>query len=100
MTDFTTLESFYPFYLSQHQKLWNRRLHFIGTTCVLFLVFCSLVLQSAWPLVGLPFAGYGFAWAGHFFIEKNQPATFTYPVYSLICDFRMYLDIWRGRLSA
>jgi hypothetical protein len=97
---FTSVGAFYPFYLSQHRVRWNRRLHFIGTSFVLLLVAAALVLRNGWPLAGLPLAGYGFAWAGHFFYEKNRPATFTHPIYSLICDFRMYWDIWRGRLSA
>jgi hypothetical protein len=97
---FNTVGAFYPFYLSQHRVRWNRRLHFIGTSTVCLLAVAALVSRDGWLLAGLPLAGYGFAWAGHFFFEKNRPATFTYPVYSLICDFRMYGDIWRGRVSA
>jgi hypothetical protein len=97
---FSSVGAFYPFYLSQHQVRWNRRLHFVGTTLVLLLVVASVALHSGWPVVALPLAGYGFAWIGHFFFEKNRPATFTHPIYSLICDFRMYWDIWRGRVSA
>jgi hypothetical protein len=97
---FASVDAFYPFYLSQHRARWNRRLHFVGTTLVFVLVAAALATRNAWPLAALPLAGYGFAWAGHFFFEKNRPATFTYPVYSLVCDFRMYWDIWRGRLSA
>ena len=48
----------------------------------------------------MPLAGYGFAWIGHYFFERNRPATFSHPIYSLLCDFRMYWDVWRGRLSA
>jgi hypothetical protein len=97
---FACVGAFYPFYLSQHRVRWNRRMHFIGTTCLFLLVIAAVVLRTPWLLLGLPLAGYGFAWAGHFFFEKNRPATFTYPLYSLICDFRMYWDIWRGRVSA
>ena len=99
-SSFASIGAFYPFYLSQHRVRWNRRLHFVGTTLVLLLAILAVVLRSEWPLVGLPLAGYGFAWAGHFFFEKNRPATFTYPLYSLLCDFRMYFDVWRGRVSA
>jgi hypothetical protein len=97
---FNSVGAFYPFYLSQHQVRWNRRLHFVGTTTVLLLAATALALGNGWLLFGLPLAGYGFAWAGHFFFEKNRPATFTHPLYSLMCDFRMYWDIWRGRISA
>ncbi|MNE19968.1 hypothetical protein D3C80_1130690 [compost metagenome] len=50
-------------------------------------------------LLALPFAGYGFAWVGHFFFEKNRPATFKHPLYSLIGDFAMYRDMLRGKVS-
>jgi hypothetical protein len=99
-SSFTSVRAFYPFYLGQHRVRWNRRMHFVGTTLVLLLATAALVLRNGWPLVGLPLAGYGFAWVGHFFFERNRPATFTHPVYSLVCDFRMYWDVWRGRLSA
>lgn len=97
---FANVGAFYPFYLSQHRVRWNRRLHFFGTSVLLLLLVAAVALRNAWLLIGLPIAGYGFAWAGHFFFEKNRPATFTHPIYSLICDFWMYWDIWRGRLSA
>ncbi len=97
---FTSVGAFYPFYLSQHQVRWNRRLHFVGTTVVLLLAASAPVLRNGWLLAGVPLAGYAFAWAGHFFFEKNQPTSLTYPIYSLLCDFRMYWDIWRGRVSA
>jgi hypothetical protein len=97
---FASIGAFYPFYLSQHQVRWNRRLHFIGTSLVIGLAVYAAAAASLRPLAALPLAGYGFAWAGHFFFEKNRPATFRYPLYSLVCDFRMYADIWRGRLAA
>jgi hypothetical protein len=92
--------AFYPFYLSQHRTRWNRRLHFIGTSAVLVLALIAIAARSPWPLLGMPLAGYGFAWIGHYVFEHNRPATFSHPVYSLMCDFRMYWDVWRGRLSA
>jgi hypothetical protein len=90
---YTTFKEFYPFYLSQHCEPMNKLLHFIGTTLVLFLVVRAIVLLK-WPLILLAFVcGYGFAWIGHFFIEKNKPATFQYPVYSLMGDFMMWWEI-------
>jgi len=97
---YTSVDAFYPFYLSQHKVRWNRRMHFIGTSLVLLLAAEALAAGDWRPLAALPLAGYGFAWAGHFFFEKNRPATFQYPLYSLVCDFRMYADIWLGRLTA
>jgi hypothetical protein len=65
-SSFTSVGKFYPFYLSQHRVRWNRRMHFVGTTLVLLLAIAALVQRNGWPLVGLPLAGYGFAWLGHF----------------------------------
>ena len=89
---------FYPDYLRAHQNRTNRRLHFVGTSLVILLAAWILATSAwAWLLV-LPVAGYGFAWAGHFWFERNRPATFTYPLYSLMGDFRMYFDMWTGRI--
>jgi hypothetical protein len=48
--------------------------------------------------MAVPIAGYGFAWVGHFFFEKNKPATFKYPLWSLRSDFKMYFDILSGKI--
>ena len=61
----------------------------MGTTIV-WLALALAVLDSPRWLFLAPVAGYGFAWVGHFFFEKNRPATFTYPLWSLRADFRMY----------
>ena len=104
MTDFPTkkyktFKSFYPFYLSQHQNLVCRRLHFIGSSLIIFMLV-YILLSSAWILLWtLPLLGYGFAWLGHFFFEKNKPATFTYPWYSLLGDWVMYKDILTGKVK-
>jgi hypothetical protein len=95
---FPTFADFYPHYLRQHQNRTNRRLHFLGTSLVILLA-AWILASGAWPwLLALPVAGYGFAWAGHFHFERNRPATFTHPLYSLIGDFRMYADMWTGRI--
>jgi hypothetical protein len=91
-------EEFWPFYVSQHRHPTNRALHFVGTTLVLGAVAAS-VLVSPLYLLAAPLAGYGFAWVGHFFFEKNRPATFTYPLWSLRGDFRMYRLTWLGRMG-
>jgi len=96
---YTSLAEFYPFYLSQHQSRVNRRLHFVGTSLLLLLLLLTALSRSYGLLFGLPVVGYGFAWIGHFAFEKNKPATFKYPFYSLTCDFLMYRDMILGRLS-
>ena len=82
---------FYPFYLSQHQNSVCRLLHFIGTSIIILLLI--FYVDSAKDLLFIPLVGYGFAWMGHFFFEKNKPATFEYPLYSLMGDFVMFWQI-------
>lgn len=96
---FNRFSEFYPFYLSEHQDRVNRRLHFVGTTLVIALVLFALVTQQWLWLLAVPFAGYGFAWVGHFFFEKNKPATFNHPIYSFLGDWVMYKDILTGKIK-
>lgn len=88
---FKTLSAFYPFYLGEHANQTNRRLHIIGTTGVVTLLISSVFHPKA--LLAVPLIGYGFAWFGHFIYEQNKPATFRYPLYSLICDFKMWYEV-------
>lgn len=95
--NFQSFSDFYPFYLSEHSNMTCRRLHVIGT----FLVFIQLFRLIMGNFNGLFYGllcGYGFAWTGHFFFEKNRPATFTYPVWSLMGDFRMFYDCVTGKI--
>ncbi len=95
---YTSFANFYPDYLRAHQNRTNRRLHFFGTTLVI-LVLAGILATGAWLwLLLVPVAGYGPAWAGHFYFERNRPATFSHPLYSLVGDFRMYADTWRGKI--
>ncbi|MCZ7582415.1 MAG: DUF962 domain-containing protein [Deltaproteobacteria bacterium] len=89
---------FYPFYLSEHSNRTNRRLHFTGSTGVLLLLAYLLFTQSWGLLVFLPVVGYGFAWIGHFFVEKNKPASFKQPWFSFMADWVMYKDILTGKI--
>lgn len=96
---FNSFSEFYPYYLSEHQNLTCRRLHFFGSLLILLLLGYILATQN-WVLLWLmPVIGYGFAWIGHFFFEHNKPATFTYPVYSFMGDWVMFRDIIVGRLK-
>ena len=95
---YQSFKDFYPFYLNEHRNGTCRLLHFIGSSCVLFLLGLTL-LTSNWILfLFVPLAGYGFAWVGHFFFENNKPATFKYPFYSFIADWVMMKDILFGRI--
>lgn len=88
-----SFKEFYPFYLSEHRNPVCRLLHFLGTLSVLVLLIYTF-LSGRWIfLAPLPLVGYGFAWAGHFLFEKNRPATFTYPFYSLAGDWVMFAEI-------
>ncbi len=98
MQKFTTFHEFYPFYLQEHSHPINRRLHFIGTTLLLLILIAALITRYWYGFILLPIVGYSFAWVGHFYIEKNKPATFKHPFYSLAGDFRMFYDILRGRI--
>jgi len=96
---YKTYREFYPFYLTEHRNPVNRTLHFIGTSIVMMLALYILTTRS-WSLIYLiPLVGYGFAWVGHFFFEKNKPATFKYPLFSLRGDFHMWFDIVTGKQS-
>ena len=94
-----TYDEFYKFYLAEHSNKTCRLLHVIGTTIVLALLFTAIYHRLPKLLILIPIAGYGFAWVGHFFFEKNKPATFKYPLWSLKSDFKMYFDILSGKIS-
>ncbi|KZL22375.1 MULTISPECIES: DUF962 domain-containing protein [unclassified Pseudovibrio] len=96
---FGSFKEFYPFYLAEHGNVVSRRLHFIGTALVLTLLTYIITFGLWTLLLAVPVVGYGFAWIGHFFFEKNKPATFKFPFYSLLGDFVMFFDILRGRVS-
>lgn len=95
---FHSFAEFYPYYLSEHVNDTSRRLHYIGSILVLSILLIVLATQSWWWLLALPVAGYGFAWVGHFFFEKNKPATFKYPLYSFMGDWVMLKDALTGRI--
>jgi len=99
-TPIKSLEEFWPFYVSQHLNPVNRRLHFYGTTLGIVLGVAALIWRAPFVAVAGLAVAYGFAWAGHFFHEKNRPATFTYPLLSFRADLRMYRLTLLGRMGA
>ena len=89
---FKTFKDFYPFYLSEHTNTMCRILHFIGTGGALIITTLSIInFNMLWLYA--PLCGYSFAWVGHFIFEKNKPATFKYPLYSLAGDFLMFFQL-------
>lgn len=96
-TGFASFEEFWPYYLSEHRDPTNRWLHFAGTTLA-GLCLLGGVLGVPWLFAAAPVAGYGPAWFGHFVVERNRPATFRHPLWSLRGDLRMYRLMWMGRL--
>ena len=94
-----TFRDFYPFYLSEHSDRTCRRLHFVGTSLALACSLQAIESLNAWWLVAGLVVGYGFAWVGHFFFEKNRPATFVHPLYSFLGDWVMWRDILTGRIA-
>jgi hypothetical protein len=97
-SSFKNFKEFYPFYLSEHKNKTSRILHFIGTFLVLgLLIFLIFAQKEARYWIALPLTGYGFAWIGHAFFEKNKPATFKHPLWSLRGDFTLFFDILLGK---
>lgn len=98
-TRYRSFAEFYPFYLSQHANTVCRRLHFVGSLLVLAILVSSLITGNFLWLLVIPVVGYGFAWLGHFGFEKNKPATFTYPIYSLRGDWVMFFQMLSGKIK-
>ena len=92
---YQSFRDFYPFYLTQHVNPVSRRLHVVGTGLALLFLGVGIVADARY-LIAAPLAGYGFAWVGHYVFEKNKPATFKYPLWSLAGDFRLFFETVSG----
>ncbi|MGA0734760.1 MAG: Mpo1-like protein [Steroidobacteraceae bacterium] len=95
---FRNFEEFYPFYLGEHADRTSRRLHVIGTSAAVLQILAAIVLREPMLCLTALLSGYGFAWVGHYVFEKNRPATFKHPLYSLRGDFRMAREVFSGRI--
>ena len=94
-----TIEEYYQYYLTLHQNKWCRLLHFIGQVVTILFVSIVIYAQLWWLLLITPFVVYPFAWAGHFFFEKNKPAAWHNPIKAKICDWIMCRDMIMGRIK-
>ena len=96
---YNSFAEFWPHYVAEHSLPRTRLLHLIGTTVALALLVFFIAVGKWWlfPLVLIP--GYGAAWIGHFFIEKNKPATFQYPLWSFMGDYKMIWMMLSGRME-
>lgn len=94
---YRTLREFYPFYLTEHRHPISRILHFTGTGLIALWIILAMYTGNTWWLALVPVGGYAFAWVGHFFFEKNRPATFQYPGFSLASDFILFWDLLTGK---
>lgn len=96
--EFNSFDDFYPYYLEEHSDPTCRRLHYVGSILVIAILLYAITTTSWAFLLLVPVVGYGFAWLGHFLFEKNRPATFKYPLYSLMGDWVMLKDMLTGRI--
>ena len=93
---FTSFQAFYPYYIHEHSNRTCRRIHVVGTGLVIVAFVVGVATLNPWWFAAMPLIGYGFAWVGHFAFEKNRPATFKYPLWSLMGDFRLFYETLAG----
>lgn len=99
MREYTTFGAFWPFYMREHSDPATRAWHYVGSTLAISVLLWALVSQTWLLLLAVPVSGYFFAWVSHAFVERNKPATFTYPFWSLIADYKMFGMFLMGKLG-
>ena len=93
------LKEFWPYYVREHSRSGTRWLHFIGNTNLFFWLFLAIFYRSLLMLAIAVISSYAFAWIGHFFVERNIPATIRFPLKAAICDMIMYYKMWKGEMN-
>jgi hypothetical protein len=97
--EFKSFAEFWPYYLAEHSKPETRKIHAIGTAAGMACAV-ALIAKRKWKLLPLAFVpAYGAAWVSHFLIEKNKPATFDYPLWSLMADYKMLGMMLSGEID-
>jgi hypothetical protein len=94
-----TFAEFYPYYLGEHQNRTCRRLHFLGSVLALAFAVKTVYTGNVYWIIAALLSGYAFAWIGHFFFERNKPATFKHPFFSFLGDWVMFKDILTGKIK-
>jgi len=95
---FHSFMEFYPYYLSEHSNQTCRRLHYLATAGVIAVILYVLLSSDYEYVLILPIVGYLPSWIGHFAYEKNRPASFQYPFYSMLASWTMLTDMLKGDL--
>jgi hypothetical protein len=98
--EYETLDRFYPYYLTQHRRVGNRRMHMAGDIAALAMIIVGIAQERWWLLLLAPVVAYGLSWIGHYAIEHNRPAVFHNPLFSFLGNMYMLRDMWLGRLKA
>lgn len=96
---YANFDEYWPDYVRAHSTKLNRTLHCIGIGLALACVAAAIKKKRPWLLLGAPVFGYGFAWAGHFFVEKNMPETFSHPLYSLRASGLLFWKTINGTME-
>ena len=100
MREHKTFADFWPYYLQEHSEASTRGWHYFGTILAM-LALVTIVIFQKWMFLPLPmFCGYLFSWLSHCFIERNKPATFTYPLWSIVAELKMLLYFLTGKMKA
>jgi|SRR6185436_17393328 len=94
------IHAFWPGYVREHRKPLTRQLHFIGNTNLIIWLLVAVFQRSLLWAIFAVVSSYAIAWIGHFFVERNRPLTFKYPILAAICDMIMYFKMWRGEMDA